>query len=182
VRADVRVEHGARFSMLSTLRQFASERLSESAQRDTVLARHAQTFLEMAEGVGRPGGRQRIVLDLVEIELDNVRRAFEWFLAEADPDPVADAIWESWWFWWMRGYLREGKLWADRCLAAPHIGREPRARALAARALFAIWSGDYDFAVAAFGKRHRPLTRVATAAPSRMPTSQSALSAPSQPR
>jgi non-specific serine/threonine protein kinase len=65
---------------------------------------------------------------------------------------VADAIWESWWFWWMRGYLREGKLWADRCLAAPHIGREPRARALAARALFAIWSGDYDFAVAAFGE------------------------------
>ena len=104
----------------------ASERLSESAQRDTVLARHAQTFLELAEGVGRPGGRQRIVLDVVEIELDNVRRAFEWFLAEADPDPVADAIWESWWFWWMRGYLREGKLWADRCLAAPNIGRQLR--------------------------------------------------------
>jgi predicted ATPase len=152
LRADVRVEHGARFSMLSTIRQFASQRLSESAQRDAVLARHAQMFLELAEGVGRPGGRQRIVLDVVEIELDNVRSAFEWQLGNEDPDPVADAIWESWWFWWMRGYLREGKLWADRCLAAPHIGREPRARVLAARALFAVWSGDYDFAVAAFGE------------------------------
>jgi hypothetical protein len=49
----------------------------------------------------------------------------------------------------MHGYLSEGKLWADRCLDAPRIGRQPRARALAARGMFAIWSGDYDFAVPA---------------------------------
>ena len=149
LRADIEVEHGARFSMLSTIRQFASEQLSQSPHRDAVRARHAQMFLELAEGVGRPDRRQRSALDVVEIELDNVRSAFGWFLASEDPDPMADAIWESWWFWWMRGYLKEGKLWADRCLASHHIGREARAHALAARALFAIWSAEYDFAVAA---------------------------------
>ncbi|HEU4542793.1 MAG TPA: DUF4062 domain-containing protein [Jiangellaceae bacterium] len=150
LRVDVQVEHGARFSMLSTIRQFASERLSQSAHRDTVRTRHAQKFLELAEGVGSLDRRRRSALDMVEIELDNVRSAFEWFLASEDADPVANAVWESWWFWWMRGYLKEGKLWADRCLATRNIGREARARALAARALFAIWSAEYEFAVAAF--------------------------------
>jgi len=135
--------------MLSTIRQFAWERLDTSARRDAVLARHARTFLEVADSVGRPGGRHRMTLDAMEIELDNVRQAFTWSLANDDPDPVATAMWESWWFWWMRGYLSEGRLWADRCLEAPPIGREPHARALAARAMFAIWSGDYEFAVPA---------------------------------
>jgi hypothetical protein len=51
----------------------------------------------------------------------------------------------------MRGYLKEGRLWADRCLAARTIGQEPRARVLATSALFSIWSGDYDLALTAFG-------------------------------
>jgi predicted ATPase len=149
VRADVHAEHGVRFAMLGTIRQFAWERLDASAGRDAVFSRHARTFLELADQVGRPGGRHRTVLDAIEIELDNVRQAFTWLLASDDPDPVANAVWQSWWFWWMRGYLKEGSLWADRCLEAPQIGREPHARVLAARAMFAIWSGDYDFAVPA---------------------------------
>ena len=148
VRADVRADH-VRFAMLGTIRQFARERLNASAGRDAVFSRHARTFLELADQVGRPGGRHRTVLDAIEIELDNLRQAFTWLLARDDPDPVANAVWESWWFWWMRGYLKEGVLWADRCLEAPQIGREPHARVLAARAMFAIWSGDYDFAVPA---------------------------------
>jgi predicted ATPase len=150
VRTDVQ-PHGVRFAMLHTIRQFASERLRASARRDTVPARHARVFLQLAEGVGRPAGRRRSALDTVEIELDNVRRAFDWCLTNDDPDPVANAMWRSWWFWWMRGYLKEGRLWADRCLAARTVGQEPRARALATSALFSIWSGDYDLALTAFG-------------------------------
>ncbi|HSJ43142.1 MAG TPA: DUF4062 domain-containing protein [Euzebyales bacterium] len=149
VRTDAHAEHGVRFGMLGTIRQFGWERLDASAGRDQVLGRHARAFLELADSVGGPGGRRRTVLDAMEIELDNVRQAFTWLLARDDPDPVANAVWESWWFWWMRGYLKEGVLWADRCLEAPQIGREPHARVLAARAMFAIWSGDYDFAVPA---------------------------------
>jgi predicted ATPase len=149
LRTDVQVEHGVRFSMLGTIRQFARERLDRSEGRDQVLERHARTFLELADSVGRPGGRHRRTLDTMELEVANVRQAFTWLLASDDPDPVANAVWESWWFWWMRGYLKEGKLWAGRCLATPLTSREPRARVLAARAMFAIWSGEYDFAVPA---------------------------------
>ena len=150
LRADVQAEHGARFSMLTMIRQFAWERLQESPQREGVLSRHARAFLRLAEEVDRSGGRHGIALDRMEVELDNMRGTFEWLLERGDVDSVANAIWESWRFWWMRGYLKEGRFWADRCLAASSISQEARARALATKALFAIWSGDYEFAVPAF--------------------------------
>lgn len=150
LRADVHVEHGARFSMLETIRRFAWERLDLSPHRDEVRARHARAFAGLVEDAGRKGGRRPDAMDRIELELDNVRRAFEWFLDREDPDPVADAMWESWWFWWMRGYLREGKLWADRCLETPGLAPASRARVLAARAVLAIWSREYELAVAAF--------------------------------
>jgi predicted ATPase len=150
LRADVHVDHGARFSMLETIRRFAWERLEDSPRRDVILERHARAFASLVEDAGRKGGRRPEAMDRIEVELDNVRRAFEWFLDRQDADPVADAMWESWWFWWMRGYLREGKLWADRCLEAPELGAPSRARVLAARAVLAIWSREYELAVAAF--------------------------------
>lgn len=150
LRARVDAAQGPRFSMLGTVRRFAWTRLAESRHREAVLAAHARMFVEIAGTVARPGGRQAAVLDVVETELDNVRGAFEWLLASDEPDPVAAAMWDSWWFWWTRGYLREGKLWSDRCTAAPALGRTARGQALSARAMFAIWSGEYEVAVPAF--------------------------------
>jgi hypothetical protein len=100
--------------------------------------------------VGHAGGRRTSSLDAVETELDNVRRSLEQALADDAPDLVARAMWDSWWFWWTRGYVREGKLWSDRCLASPSIDRESRAAGVCARAMLAIWSGEYELAVAGF--------------------------------
>ena len=150
LRADVDAELGPRFTMLGTIRRFARDRLEESDRRDRVLERHARSFVALTERVGGPGGRQRAALDAIEVELDNIRAAFDWFVASADPEPVARAMGESWWFWWTRGYVKEGELWADRCLEAPNLGPESRSRLLVARAMFAIWSGEYELAVPAF--------------------------------
>jgi non-specific serine/threonine protein kinase len=136
--------------MLSTIRQFAADRLIDAPEREEVSVRHASVFLDLAESVDTPGGLQRAALDRVETELDNVRRAFEWCLETGEPGRVADAMWRSWWFWWTRGYVTEGKLWADRCLAAPGLPRAQRRCALGARAMLAIWTGEYDRAVTAF--------------------------------
>lgn len=155
VRADVHVDSGARFSMLETIRRFAWERLAESSCREGVLSRHASKFTALVEEAGRHGGRRPESMDRIEAELDNIRVAFEWFLDRDDPDPVADAMWESWWFWWMRGYLREGKLWADRCIDSSGLAPASRARVLAARAVLAIWSREYELAVAAFTEARR---------------------------
>ncbi len=152
---DVHAGDSARFSMLETIRRFAWERLEESAHHDEVRSRHARTFVALVHAAGRDGGRRREAMDAIEEEIDNVRAAFEWFLDHEDPDPVADAVWESWWFWWMRGYLREGKEWADRCLRSPGLARNTRGRVLAARAVLGIWSREYDLAVTAFGEARK---------------------------
>lgn len=150
VRARVAERAGPRFAMLGTIRYFAAERLAESPQGESVLARHAEVFLELAERVGGSGGHDPAVLDAVELELDNVRRAFEWCQERGEADRLAEAVWRSWWFWWSRGFPKEGRLWADRCLAAPSLSPGARGRALTTRALLAIWSGEYALAVAAF--------------------------------
>jgi hypothetical protein len=115
-----------------------------------VLERHGQVFVALAEQVGAPGGRRRRALDLIEVELDNIRAAFGWQLEKGRPEPVARAIGESWWFWWTRGHVKEGKQWSERCLQSADLGQEARARALGARAMFALWSGEYELAVPAF--------------------------------
>jgi non-specific serine/threonine protein kinase len=63
---------------------------------------------------------------------------------------VARTIWKTWWFWWTRGFIKEGKLWADRCLEVRDLDLASRSHALAARAMMGVWSGEYELAVPAF--------------------------------
>ena len=160
VRARVEPAWGARFSMLTTIRHFAADRLGESQQRRAVLDRHASTFLALTARVGLPRGHDADLLDEVELELDNVRRAFEWSLESGDVEAVGEGVWQSWWFWWARGYPREGRMWAARCLADRSLNSAVRARVLTADALLAIWSGDYGAAVSSFHEA-RPLANEA---------------------
>ena len=70
---------GGRFWMLETIREFASERLSESGEADEILRRLAVDLLALGESAGlmaesEPGERP----ELVRPELDNFRRSIEW--------------------------------------------------------------------------------------------------------
>jgi predicted ATPase len=150
VRTDVHCGCGARFSMLSTIRHFATERLDARPGATTLKSGHAEAFAELVERVDGPGGHNPAVLDAVEVDLDNIRQAFDWMLDTGQPARVAEAIGRSWWFWWMRGYITEGKLWVDRCLAATGLPEPARSQALVAQAMFALWSGRYDAATEAF--------------------------------
>jgi predicted ATPase len=144
VRVATDLSGGPRFTLLGTIHRFASERLDELPACAEVRDRHARTFVEIAARVGGPGGRQPKGLDTVEADLDNVRQALEWLLDAGDTDRVANAVGESWWFWWTRGYVREGKRWAERCIESPGIGTDALAKALVGLGMLAMWSGDYD--------------------------------------
>jgi predicted ATPase len=165
VRTEVHCGCGARFSMLGTIRQFAADRLEARAGAAALRFRHARAFVELAGAVDGPGGRDAVTLDEVEVDLDNVRQAFEWLLATGETEEVAAAMGRSWWFWWIRGYVAEGKLWAERCLASTDaaspdaaspdpastdLTEAARALALLARAMLAVWSGEYEAALPAF--------------------------------
>ena len=98
-----------RFSMLETLRQFADERLSEPQQRADLARRHAAYFLNLAERA-RPaltGPDQAVWLDRLEADHDNLRVLLD--AGAGDVETALRAAGAVWRFWWVRGYLSEGR-------------------------------------------------------------------------
>ena len=125
-----------RYHLLETVRQYAREKLAESGEADSLRDGHLayfQTLAERAEPEVR-GANQLMWLDRLEVELDNLRAALAWSLESGERGlgaglPMASNLW---WFWFVRGYLEEGK-WLERALTASQTSADPviRAKALA---------------------------------------------------
>lgn len=138
-----------RFRMLETIREFGLEQL-QAAEVAATRRAHADFFLRLAQDA-RPdlgGERQAGWLDRFEIEHDNLRAALQWLLASDDPVGGLELAATLWWFWWIRGYLSEGRDWLAQALAvAGHAPDEVRVRALTGAGTLAEAQGDYDQAV-----------------------------------
>ncbi|MBV9469878.1 MAG: hypothetical protein JOZ57_11600 [Abitibacteriaceae bacterium] len=151
-------EQGAgRYRLLETVRQYACDRLVDARQSELVRRRHSDYFAAFAATAGPHllGPEQKLWCDRLEAEHDNLRAALEWYLADVtDPEPQ-DASFVSaeaglrlvsalQWFWWSRGYLREGYQQLRSALAYRDArGRtRSRASALTAAAMFATAIAD----------------------------------------
>ena len=90
-----------------------------AATRDDSRSRHARFYLDLALTAGESlrGGAQRVWLDKLELEQDNVREALRWSLEHEEPDRVASAGWALMPFWWLRGLFDEGTRWMNQALA-----------------------------------------------------------------
>ena len=135
-----------RFTMLETIREYAREKLGEAGEMERARTAHLEFFarwVEETEGELR-GPRQLRWLDLLDLELDNLRAALDWAAAN-DPQPGLRLVGASLWYWNLRGHWREGPMWMAKLLAAPVAAPTPaRARALIASANLAHWgSNDY---------------------------------------
>jgi len=106
------------FSMLETLREYASERLVESGEEADTRRKHAEYFLALAEEA-EPllrGTEQKLWLDRLDREHDNLRAAMGWAFEKGQAEVaqrIAGAIWR---FWSIRGYFTEGRAWMARVL------------------------------------------------------------------
>lgn len=119
-----------RFTTLETVRAFALEQLTGAGEVERFQRRHAGWCLELAEINERrlTGAEQATALAVLDVEHANVRAAIRWSL-EHEP-PVALRLCAALWrFWWLRGYLTEGRRWLGEALA--NEGGEDRARAVA---------------------------------------------------
>jgi predicted ATPase/class 3 adenylate cyclase/DNA-binding CsgD family transcriptional regulator len=135
-----------RYRLLETVRQYALEKLGESGEADTVRARHRDYYTSFA--ALRRAGREQLI-EQAETEIDNLRAAFLWSRENSDIELALVLTSSLQPLWQARGRLREGLAWFDAALAdldAQHPGVAPavRARALADRALLAIWVGAAD--------------------------------------
>ncbi|MBV9321695.1 MAG: LuxR family transcriptional regulator [Mycobacterium sp.] len=139
-----------RYRFLETVRQYALEKLGESGEADTVRSRHRDHYTALAALLDAPAGgdyEQRI--EQADVEIDNLRAAFSWSRENSDVELALALASSLQPLWQARGRLREGLAWFDAALAdldAQHAegAAAVPARALADRAMLAIWVGAAD--------------------------------------
>ena len=135
-----------RFLMLQTVLEYARERLEASDDLEAVRRRHAAYFLALAEQAEPQLYRseQRAWHERLDTEHNNLRAALWWSVVGGDATcglRLGGALWR---FWWVRGYLSEGRRWLDELLrtTAATTHGAARGRALHGAAWLADGQGD----------------------------------------
>jgi len=135
----------ARFTMLQTVREYASERLEVSDEADALRARHAAFYRALAEQAEPEleGPEQGMWLDAIEQEHDNVRAALEWSLAGADAELGARLASSLYRYWIGRRHIAEARHWTERALGAiANFAPQPALELLRTASLLALHQGD----------------------------------------
>jgi predicted ATPase len=137
-----------RFLMLSTIREYAIERLVESHDEPAVRRAHAAYYLVLAEEGAEDVGAHPEWFDRFEVEHDNFRLALDYLIKTGDAEwglRLGAALFR---FWETREYLTEGRDTIARLLALEGTAARPklRARILFAAAVLSGEQGDYSSA------------------------------------
>ncbi len=137
----------ARFDMLESVREFASELLAGAGETEALRSAHAAVFLAAAQEAAPhlQGAEQRAWLDRLEVDHDNLRAALAWATEAPEPALAVDLVFALWRFWQQRGYLDEARLRLDD-MAGRDWDLEPEVRARLAETVggVAYWQGDLE--------------------------------------
>jgi predicted ATPase len=137
-----------RFVMLSTLREYALERLSESDDESATRRAHAAYYLVLAEEGAQDAVAPQEWMDRFDLEHENIRAALDYLIKTGDADwglRIGAALFQ---FWETGEHLAEGRDAIARLLALPGAAERPklRARLLFSAAVLAGEQGDYESA------------------------------------
>ncbi|NOK58208.1 MAG: hypothetical protein GFH27_549279n15 [Chloroflexi bacterium AL-W] len=141
------LEGEPRFRMLATIREYAAERLGEHGEIDFLQQRHAhffRSFVEQAEPELR-GSQQDSWFARLIADCDNIRKALRWTIDVEDLTTAFSLAGSLWRFWWIQGYLAEGRTWLTLVLSMPgqpSINPVLRANVLSCAANLASLQGD----------------------------------------
>jgi len=148
-RSDV-ADGEVRLSMLETVREHAIDRLRSEGVLDELKQRHAERFLELAlraesELAGHEEARW---LDRLDIELDNLRAAFDWCFSSGRGEDALRAISALERFWRAKARLTEARRWLGIGLAlAEELPVDVRALSLRSAGHMAMGQSDWEGAV-----------------------------------
>ncbi|MFN8445350.1 MAG: helix-turn-helix domain-containing protein [Caldilineaceae bacterium] len=130
VASQTRSDANHRFYLLETLRTYALEQIQLHGEQ-TLFAHHANYFLKLAErAASKMQGQEQVEwLKRLDLDLGNLRAAFQWFRQHepAQAIALAGALKE---FWLLRGYYQEGRQWLIEALDYQAAPAHLRARAL----------------------------------------------------
>jgi tetratricopeptide (TPR) repeat protein len=132
--------------MLELVREYARERLAESAEAVELRRRHADYYADLAGSAVHGGQENAVWLRLLPLEVPNFRAAMAFCLGTGDdPECALRMAAPLWWFWWTHGMAREALGWL-RCALATDRPLPDRLHALALRgsATLARECGELD--------------------------------------
>jgi predicted ATPase/class 3 adenylate cyclase len=135
-----------RYRLLESTRQYAAEKLAASGERERLRRRHAEYFAQVARRSGASWSTTptRTWIAPLDIEIDNLRSALDWALAEKqDPEIGGVLASELWPFWFELGMSAEGlryieaALEREDALSKPTLAQLWYAHSVCLNALFA---------------------------------------------
>jgi tetratricopeptide (TPR) repeat protein len=138
-----------RYVMLETIREFATEQLATSGEAEQVERAFEEFLIARAAAAdeGLTGPDQRLWLDRLEAEHDNLRAALGRAVERKDGEVALRLALRLWQFWWTHGYWKEGRDWLERTVAvAGSVDMAGRAAAEFGLGKLWIQLGDYDAA------------------------------------
>jgi predicted ATPase len=141
----------ARFGLLETIREYASERLLDTGRKNVFAARHAEYYLELAEraNIGFVGPRPAMVA-LLQVEIANFRATLGWALPDNNPRlGLRLSAGLGAWFWYSLARHEEGRRWLELALASVAERSPTYASGLASLSLLLLPSSAEDALAAA---------------------------------
>ena len=140
----------ARYRLLETIRQYASDKLEAAGEAAALRDRHLDHFVALAEAAepGLAGDEQDRWLGLLKADHDNLRAALDWGLALPDPGRARRLAAPLFWFWYLRGHTNEGVDYLRRAIErAPEEESPLQATLFTGVAAVSIASGRFDVLV-----------------------------------
>ena len=136
-----------KFRLLDSVRQYGIDRLREQGELDNVRDRHLNWFARLSELAERafPGKDQRIWVERIAIEYENIAAAISWARTSPSRSSYALRIVGSLMrYWWIRGELTTGRETVSKVLdvSNPTDHPVPYAKALYALGALAWSQGD----------------------------------------
>lgn len=120
-----------RYRFAEGFADYAADPTADVEQNEPLLRRYVKYYarqLRQAEAQQR-GPQQKVWLEWIEAERENIKRALEWASAN-EPALAVEMIAAAWWFWLVHGYLRDARKFLELCLLQDTAPSLQRARAL----------------------------------------------------
>jgi predicted ATPase/DNA-binding CsgD family transcriptional regulator len=146
----LRVEDGARYRMLDTIREFGAERLAEMGEQDELRGRFVRYYRAKAKYFGDNLIAEDQLPRFHELRREhaNIRAALECALASPGGDvAAAELAVDLYGYWELSALHREGKHWLNRVLERFPAPCKERAWALIVRGLLGTWQGQTEQAI-----------------------------------
>lgn len=139
-----------RYRLFETVREYGRERLGEAGEQESLENRHRDWATAAATpGPMLLGATQSESFDRIQADYDNLIAALRHSAGRDDGGAMLQLVGEMWFFWYVRGRMREGRKWLETALGLSDDDPALRVQPLFGLGILALNLGDHEAAKAA---------------------------------